>query len=239
MVTKTVDYSDAELTYEGYLALPGDASPIGLVVVGHAWGGQSDHERDVCDRLSQMGYAAFAYDIYGKGNRASEPAECEALMNPLVGDRAKLQSRLALSIATAQKETGLGADKTAGIGYCFGGLCALDEARAGMDVAGVVSFHGLFFPADNLAADKAISAKILILHGYDDPMATPDQMKGVLDEMTAKGADTQLIAYTDTGHAFTNKAANDKKGGMFYRADVDARSWAAMTNFLEEVIAEA
>ncbi|MAI90660.1 dienelactone hydrolase family protein [Ponticaulis sp.] len=236
MATKYVEYSDAELTYEGYLATPGDAAPIGLIVVGHAWGGQSDHERNVCEKLADLGYAAFAYDIYGKGNRASDPAGCEALMNPLVGDRALLQSRLALSIATAQSETGVSKDKTVGIGYCFGGLCALDEARAGLDVTAVVSFHGLFFAADNLPADKTIDAKVLILHGYDDPMATPDQMKGVLDEMTAKGADTQLIAYTDTGHAFTNKLANDKEGGMFYSPNVDARSWSALITFLEEVM---
>ena len=236
MTTRTVEYSDSELTYEGYLALPGKAAPIGLVVIGHAWGGLSDHEREVADRLSGLGYAAFAYDIYGKGNRATEPAECEKLMNPLVGDRAKLQSRLALSIATAQKETGIGKEKTVGIGYCFGGLCALDEARAGLDVSGVASFHGLFFPAGNLPADKEISAKVLIMHGYADPMATPDQMKGVLDEMTEKGADTQLIAYTHTGHAFTNKKAADPANGMFYRSIVDARSWTALNNFLQEVI---
>lgn len=236
MVNKTVEYSDSEKTYEGYLALPGSADPIGLIVVGHAWGGLSDHEREVCDRLSGLGYAAFAYDIYGKGERASEPAACEALMTPLVGDRAKLQSRLALSIATAQKETGISKAKTVGIGYCFGGLCALDEARAGLDVVGVVSFHGLFFPADNLPADQQVSAKVLILHGYADPMATPDQMVGVLDELTAKDADTQLIAYAHTGHAFTNKLANDPDNGMAYSASVDARSWTAMTNFLQEVI---
>ena len=236
MSTRTVEYSDSELTYEGFLAMPGSASPIGLIVIGHAWGGPSDHEYEVAKRLSGLGYAAFAYDIYGKGNRATDPAECEKLMNPLVIDRAKLQSRLALSIATAQKETGIAKEKTVGIGYCFGGLCALDEARAGMDVAGVASFHGLFFPADNLPADKEISAKVLIMHGYGDPMATPDQMQGVLDEMTAKGADTQLIAYTHTGHAFTNKKAADPDNGMFYRADVDARSWTSLTNFLQEVI---
>ncbi|MAP96381.1 MAG: carboxymethylenebutenolidase [Ponticaulis sp.] len=236
MATKTVEYSDSELTYEGYLALPGEAAPIGLVVVGHAWGGLGDHERAVCDRLASIGYAAFGYDIYGKGKRGATTEECEALMYPLVGDRAKLQSRLALSIATAQKETGIGKGKTVGIGYCFGGLCALDEARAGLDVSGVASFHGLFMPAENIADDVPISAKVLILHGYDDPMATPDAMKGVLDEMTAKGADTQLIAYTHTGHAFTNKQANDKASGMFYRADVDERSWNVLNDFLAEVI---
>lgn len=236
MVTKTIEYSDSEKTYEGYLALPGEASPIGLIVVGHAWGGVSDHEREICDRLSGSGYAAFAYDIYGKGERATESAACEALMMPLVSNRAKLQSRLALSIATAQKETGISKDKTVGIGYCFGGLCALDEARAGLDVAGVVSFHGLFFPADNLADDLQITAKVLIHHGYADPLALPDAMVGVCNELTAKGADWTLTAYGHTGHAFTNKGANDPANGMAYSASVDARSWSALTYFLQEVV---
>ena len=236
MVTKTVEYSDSEKTYEGYLALPGDASPIGLIVVGHAWGGLADHEREVCDRLSGMGYAAFAYDIFGKGERGETVEECQALMTPLVEDRAKLQSRLATSIATAQKETGLGKEKTVGIGYCFGGLCALDEARAGLDVSAVASFHGLFMPADNLADDKEISAKVLIMHGYDDPMAEPDSMKGVMDEMTKKGADWQLIAYGHTKHAFTNKGANNPDLGTIYSPTADARSWTALTNFLSETV---
>lgn len=236
MTTRMVDYSDSEKTYEGFLALPGEAAPIGLVVVGHAWGGQSDHEREICERLSGMGYAAFAYDIYGKGERGETTEECQALMTPLVEDRAKLQSRLALSIATAQKETGIGKDKTVGIGYCFGGLCALDEARAGMDVTGVVSFHGLFMPASNIPDDQPISAKVLIQHGYDDPMADPDAMVGVCNEMTKKGADWQLHAFGQTMHAFTNKGANNPDFGTVYSPSADARSWTALTNFLEEVM---
>lgn len=236
MVTRYVDYSDAEKTYEGFLALPGSAAPIGLVVVGHAWGGQGDHEREICERLSGMGYAAFAYDIYGKGQRGETTEECSALMTPLVGNRAKLQSRLATSIATAQAETGLGKDKTVGIGYCFGGLCALDEARAGLDVTGVASFHGLFMPAPNISDDTTISAKVLILHGYDDPMAKPEDMVAVCNEMTKKGADWQLIAYGQTMHAFTNKGANNPAFGTVYSPSADGRSWTALTNFLREVM---
>ena len=236
MATRTVEYSDSEKTYEGYLALPGEAAPIGLVVVGHAWGGLSDHEREVCDRLSGLGYAAFAYDIYGKGERGETTEECQALMNPLASDRAKLQSRLATSIATAQKETGIGKEKTVGIGYCFGGLCALDEARAGLDVVGVASFHGLFMAADNLPDDTEITAKVLILHGYDDPMAEPEAMVGVCNEMTKKKADWQLVAYGNTMHAFTNKGANDPDFGTVYSPSADARSWTELGNFLKEVI---
>ena len=93
---------------------------------------------------------------------------------------------------------------------------------------------------DTMAAIARIpgvhTALFSILHGYADPMATPDQMVGVMDELTAKGADAQLIAYAHTGHAFTNKHAADPANGMAYSASVDARSWTAMTNFLQEVI---
>ena len=235
MTGTSIDYTHDGATFEGYLARP-DGVARGLVVVGHAWGGPGDHEREVCDKLAALGCAAFAYDVYGKGQRASEPEACQALMTPLVADRAMLQARLAASIATAQRETGFGADKTVDIGYCFGGLCALDVARAGMDVAGVVSFHGLFMPADNLAVDKTISAKVLILHGYDDPLAPPEAMTGVMDEMTRAGADWQLIGYGGTAHAFTNKAAAAPEAGMAFNPASDARSWQALLNFLDEVM---
>lgn len=236
MVESLVTYSDTEETYEGFLAKPGDAAPIGLVVVGHAWGGVADHERDVAIKLAQMGYAAFAYDLYGKGKRGETTEECQALMMPLVGDRAKLQSRLALSIETAQKETGLSAEKTVVAGYCFGGLCALDCARAGLNVSGAVSFHGLFGAPDNLPADRTISAKVLALHGYDDPMATPEDMRGLCDEMTKAKADWQLLAFGRTLHAFTNKGANNPDFGTVYSPSADARSWSVFTNFLKEVV---
>lgn len=235
MTALTIDYQDSEKTYEGYLAMP-EGEPKGLIVVGHAWGGPADHETDVCDSLAGMGYAAFAYDLYGKGERGSTVEECQALMTPLASNRAKLQDRLKTSIATAQKETGIAADKTVSIGYCFGGLCALDVARAGMDVTAVASFHGLFGAPDNLAEDRKISAKVLILHGYDDPMATPDDMVGVSNELTKAEADWQLVSYGLTKHSFTNKGANNPVLGTVYAPSADQRSWTALTNFLTEVL---
>ena len=235
MTGQLIDYSDNEKTYEGYLVTPGEGAK-GLVVVGHAWGGLADHERDVADKLAALGYAAFAYDLYGKGERGSTTEECQALMSPLANDRAKLQARVATSIAEAQAQTKISKEQTVVIGYCFGGLCALDSARAGLDVVGAVSFHGLFGAPSNLPEDRTITAKVLALHGYDDPMASPDEMREFCDEMTEAKADWQLHAYGSTMHAFTNKAANDPDFGTVYSPSADARSWDALTGFLNEVI---
>ena len=136
-------------------------------------------------------------------------------------------------------ETGLGLgqidqSRAAIIGYCFGGMCALDLARTGADIRGAVPFHGLFGAPGNQTETK-ITAKILALHGWSDPMATPEDVIAFGKEMDSKGANWQLHAYGDTGHAFTNKGANDKANGMAYSADADRRSWRAMQNFLEEV----
>ena len=123
--------------------------------------------------------------------------------------------------------------KIAAMGYCFGGLCVLDLARRGSDVAGVISFHGLFTPPNDEV--KPISTKILCLHGYQDPMALPESVVALGEEMTKAGADWQLYAYGNALHSFTNPAANDRDFGTVYDADADRRSWLALTNFLEEI----
>ena len=119
------------------------------------------------------------------------------------------------------------------IGFCFGGLCALDVARSNADAAGVVSFHGLLNAPGNTADE--IKPKVLALHGWDDPMATPDDVKAFGEEMTKAKADWQLHAYGGTMHAFTNPQANDPDFGTVYDADADRRSWQAMQNFLTEL----
>ena len=111
----------------------------------------------------------------------------------------------------------------------------LDLARSGADVLGVVSFHGLFTPPGNLENPR-ISAKVLVLHGYDDPMAPPSHVLALADELTQAGADWQIHAYGGTVHAFTNPQANDPGFGTVYKAEADHRSWQALRNFLAEVL---
>ena len=116
----------------------------------------------------------------------------------------------------------------------FGGLCALDLARIGTDIKGAISIHGLFNAPGNTGN---VSAKVLVLHGWDDPMATPDSVLALATEMSEAGADWQIHAYGGTVHAFTNPAADNAEMGTVYSADADRRSWTALRDFLQELFA--
>lgn len=232
---RLVEYSDGDTVLEGRLAWNDEGSaPRPGVLVAHAWGGRSANEDGKADSLARLGYAALALDLYGKDRRGSNPAENAALMQPFLDDRAMLQRRMHASLASLREQPEVDAKRVAAIGFCFGGLCVLDLARTGADIAGVVSFHGLFAPPGNTAGNT-ITARILALHGWDDPMARPDSVITLADELSAMGADWQLHAYGNTMHAFTNPAANDPGMGTVYDAAADRRSWRAMANFLDEL----
>jgi dienelactone hydrolase len=232
---RLIDYIDGDSVHEGRLVwddrFPG---PRPGVLVAHAWAGRSDYEDGKADGLARLGYTAFALDLYGKGVRGGSTEENGALMQPFLDDRGMLQQRLLISLSTLREQPEVAAGKTAAIGFCFGGLCVLDIARTGADIGGVVSIHGLLGAPGNTAANTII-AKVLALHGWDDPMATPDDVKSLAAEMSAMGADWQLHAYGNTMHAFTNPAANNPDMGTVYDATADRRSWQAVTNFLAEV----
>lgn len=236
IITRLVDYEHQGVQLQGLLAWDDTlAGPLPGVLVAHAWGGRSEFENSKAVALAEMGYVGFAIDMYGTGILGSSPEENTALMTPLLEDRELLQQRMAEGVETLRKQPEVKVAAIAAMGYCFGGLCVLDLARAGSDVLGVVSFHGLFVPPGN-TADNAISAKVLCLHGYDDPMAQPDSMLSLAAEMSACGADWQVHAYGGTVHAFTNPAATDAAGGTVYSADADRRSWASLNNFLSELL---
>lgn len=232
---RVIDYGDEDRVFEGRLAWDSDvAGPRPGVLIAHAWGGRSDFEDRKADDLAALGYAAFALDLYGKGVRGSNPEENSALMQPFLDDRAMLQRRLLDALATMQRQAEVDAGRSAAIGFCFGGLCVLDIARTGADLAGVVSFHGLFVPPGNTAGNR-VRARVLALHGWDDPMVPPDSVAALAAELTDLGADWQLHAYGNTMHAFSNPAANAPDRGTLYDATADRRSWQAMRNFLDEV----
>lgn len=225
------DYEQAGQVYEGYIATP-KGTPRGVVVVAHAWGGQSDFERQKAEWLAGLGYTGFAMDVYGKGKRGETTEECQALMTPLVNNPDELRSRLALGLEAAKQASGT--NKAAGIGFCFGGMCMFLMARANMAIEGVASFHGLF--GSSSPDPEPIKPKILALHGWDDPMATPEDVMTFTKEMTAAKADWQLHAYGGTLHAFTNPEANDPSFGVQYNAAADRRSFMACEDFLKEVL---
>ena len=156
------------------------------------------------------------------------------MMDALRDDRPELQARLEAGLTCLREQPEVDAAKTAAIGFCFGGLSVLDLARTGADVAGVVSLHGIFVPPGNTAGNR-MRAKVLALHGWEDPLATPEEVTGLATELTAMGADWQIHAYGNTTHAFTNPAADDREGGKQYNAAADQRSWKATENFLAEL----
>ena len=176
----------------------------------------------------------FALDLYGKDVRGGSKEENAALMQPLLDDRSTLQRRMQLALTQIRKQKETDAARVAAMGYCFGGLCVLDLARTGADVAGVACFHGLFAQPGNTEGNR-ISAKVLVMHGWEDPMATPDQVLGLSDELTSMGADWQIHAYGNTMHAFTNPEANDPDFGTVYSPDADHRSWQSLQLFLAEI----
>ncbi len=233
--TRTVDYSQDGTTFEGYFAWDdASAGPRPVVLVCHAWGGAGDFEHARARDLAELGYAGFSVDLYGKGVRGGSREENTALMQPLLDDRALLQRRLTRAVEVAAGQDGVDPSRVAAIGYCFGGLCVLDLARIGADLRGVASFHGLFHPPGNTSGAK-ITAKVLALHGWDDPMVPPEMVTALATELTRAGADWQIHGYGHALHAFTNPAANDPGHGTVYHPAADKRSWRAMANFLEEL----
>lgn len=233
--TRLVEYESGGSAFEGMLAWDAEREqPAPGVMVAHTIAGRSNHEESRAIRLAKMGYVGFAIDVYGKGTRSSDADRNRAMMDALRDDRPELQQRLLAALDCLRVQDEVDSDRTAAIGFCFGGLSVLDIARRGVDIAGVVSLHGIFAPPGNTEGNR-IRAKVLALHGWEDPLAKPEDVLGLARELTDMGADWQIHAYGHTTHAFTNPAADDWEAGKKYSADADRRSWAATTNFLEEL----
>lgn len=233
--TRLIDYVDGDTVFEGRMAWDSAvAGPRPGIMIVHTIAGRSDLEENRAQQLAQLGYVGFAIDVYGKGTQGSDIDKNRAWMTSLLDDRPLLQRRLLSALSSMRAQPEVDASNVATIGFCFGGLCALDVARVGADVAGVVSFHGILGAPGNTAANT-VSAKVLVLHGWDDPLATPEEVVSLADELTSMGADWQLHAYGNTMHAFTNPNASDPGSGKQYSEIVNRRSWIAMQNFFAEL----
>ena len=233
--TQQIQYEDNGVILEGHVAW-NDVSdkPKPGILVSHAWAGRTDFENEKAQKLAKQGYVGFALDLYGRGIVGSDPTENTALMQPFLDDRRLLQKRMLLAVDQLKKLDQTNQDRIAAIGFCFGGLAVLDLARTGVSVSGVVSFHGLLGSPNN-TYDNKITAKILLQHGWLDPLATPEQVLEFAKEMSKMDADWQLNAYGGAMHAFTNPKANDPSNGMKYDKVVEKRSWESMSSFLDEI----
>lgn len=226
-------FEDTEL--EGLLVHDAARGPSPTVLIFPTIAGRSDLEAGFARQLAALGYTAFVADLYGKANIGRPREECREMMNALLADRPRLQDRLLHVLATIRALEAVDANRVAAIGYCFGGLCALDLARTGTDVRGVASFHGLFDPPGNLDG-VPIAAKVAAFHGWDDPMVPPEKVVALAAELTAAGADWQIHGYGHTAHGFTNPEANLPERGLVHNETAARRSWASLTLFLEEVL---
>lgn len=234
--TRAFEYPAGGATMRGQLSRgPSSELPQPGVLVAHTWAGCGPFERDKAARLAEMGYVALAVDMYGHGVLGSGPEENAALMAPLIEDRELLQGRMQAALTALKGVDGVDASRVGAIGFCFGGLCVLDLARSGADFQAAVSFHGLLDPPPGQQPSE-ILAKVLVLHGWDDPMARPASVNALAAELTKGGTDWQIHAYGGTVHAFTNPAANNAEMGTVYDPVADARSWRSMRDFLGDVL---
>ncbi|MFO1065414.1 MAG: dienelactone hydrolase family protein [Pirellulales bacterium] len=239
--TKTIQYTDGDVTLEGFVAVDpakGGAAKPGVLVV-HQWLGLTDYEKSRCKQLAELGYVAFALDIYGKGVRPAGTQEAGKLAGKYKNDRALYRRRLNLGLEQLKAQPGVAPKQIAAIGYCFGGTGVIELARSGADIAGGVSFHGGLdspTPEDG----KKIKAKLLICHGADDPFVPVAEIDAMKAEFNAAKVDWQMIYYSGAVHSFTQQmAGDDNSKGAAYNAAADRRSWQAMQDFFNEIFKPA
>jgi dienelactone hydrolase len=196
--------------------------------------GVSDLEIGFGRQLVELGYNSLVADLFGKKFRGAARDVMFGEMKRLSADRAALRRRMLHVFELARGLDEVSEGQLVVAGYCFGGLCALDLARSGADIAAAVSFHGLFDPP-GLAPEK-IKAKVVAFHGWDDPMVPPEKVVALGQELTAAGSDWQIHAYGHVGHGFTNPHASELKiDGVAYNALAAERSWTSFINLLEEL----
>lgn len=235
MHTSNYTYYQDGQELQGFLAYDENyGQPRPAVLVAHDWSGRNEFACKKAKMLAEMGYVGFAIDMYGEARLAQTVEEKTRCIEPFIQDRVLLRERILAAFNAVAGLAQVDSKRIAAIGFCFGGLCVLDLARSGTDLKGVVSFHGLLNKSENLP-NEAISAKILVLHGYDDPMVRPEQVHAFCQEMTAAQADWQVHIYGSTQHAFANPEAHDKQLGTIYNARAERRALQAMGNFLAEL----
>lgn len=230
------EYTDGETTFEGYLALNGDNfSKRPCVLVGHAWSGPDDYFNQIAESLSKRGFIGLAIDVYGKGVRGKIDGDNSHLMNPLIENRDLLRKRLLASFKAVKEHPLVLSDKIAIMGHCFGGLCALDLARANPEgLRGAISIHGLL-SNPKIDIRSRIDSSVLVLHGWEDPMVKASEMLSFADEMTTANADWQIHCYGHAKHAFSFVGADIPDLGIKYDKKAHRRSEKAAFDFLNEI----
>lgn len=245
MPTENFEYSDSSNTFEGYISYQDKTAKRPIVIIFHDWSGCSEFSKDKAEFFASKGYVGLAVDLYGKGVRGSktDPTVNQKLMTPFIENRELITNHYDALVNVIKELDYVDSNKIAVIGFCFGGLCALDIARTKSNLLAAISVHGLLF-APNIKTREKINANVLVLHGNDDPMVPVEQVIEFQKEMSEKQADWQLHTFGNTLHAFTNPDANspkfDPEGnppsfGVQYNQAADARTWVLCHELLKEV----
>lgn len=204
----------------------------GVLVIPNVLG-QKESDNLKAEALAALGYAAFACDLFGQGKRTQRGEGASRYMDELNADRALLRERLRASLGALTAQDEVDEANVAAIGFCFGGKCVLDMARAGLPIRGGVSFHGVYDRPD-WASVNPIAVPLLVCHGWDDPLGPPSALVALGQELTDARADWQIHAYGAAGHAFTDRAMPRGHEGFGYDPKADRRSWRVMSQFLQD-----
>ncbi len=234
--TKTIEYKVGDITCKGYLAY--DDSLMGKrpgVLVVHEWWGLDAFAKQKAEQLAKCGYVAFAVDMYGEGQFTDKPQQAGQWAGAIKKDRKLMVERAKAGWEMLCRQSQVDPDQTAAIGFCFGGTTVLEMARAGVPLKGVVSFHGdLVTPSPARAG--FLKAKVLVLHGAEDPFVTPEHVKQFIQEMRDANADWQVVQYGGAVHSFTNPHVDRHNiDGAKYHTITDQRSFKAMQQFFNEL----
>jgi dienelactone hydrolase len=237
--TQQVEYRDKDTVLEGFLAYDDANQEVRpAVLVMPEWWGLTDYPKHRAEELAKMGYVAFVADIYGKGVTTENPQEAGALATPFYKDRKLTRQRAQAALDTLLGQKYVDKSRVAVIGYCFGGMVALELARSGAPLVGLVTFHGSLSRSANEGPDN-IKAKILICHGAADPHVPPQELADFEKEMVETKSNYQINIYGGAMHAFTNPAADSHHlPGIAYNEQADHRSWNALKDFFTEVFSQ-
>lgn len=236
VITQVVEYREKDTVLEGYMAY--DDAFKGKrpgVLVAHQWMGLGNYEKRRAEMLAEMGYVAFALDLYGKGVRPMDAKTAGELAGSFKANRPLWRERARAAVITLRKQPLVDVKRLAIIGYCLGGGTALELARSGADLDGFVSFHGsLDTPTPEDA--KAIKGEVLVLHGAIDPYSPPETVEALRKEMEAAKVSYEIQLYGGAVHSFTEReAGNDISKGVAYNEKADKRSWQAMKNLFSQI----
>lgn len=236
--SEEINYSHGDTVLQGFVAKPNKDTYPGkrpIILIAHQWKGLGEYEKQRANMLANLGYVAFAVDVYGQNVRPDTNKAAAAESSKYKGNPELARARMIAALETAKGFEDVDTTKIAVLGYCFGGTMALELARSGADIDAAISFHG-GLASKQPAQRDTVKASIQIHHGAADPYVSSEEVTAFKQEMDQADTDWHFISYADAVHSFTEKAAGDDPSkGVAYNKEADERSWAYTLSLLEQI----